>query len=187
VNRLQIDLLSLSVLGIFALLCVIAAILLKSLRPSEVKGSTPPIEDDILEEVKRLRQDIIPRLQATSSIDAFLEEIRKVRLELESRFQELEKLRQDFESRFGAKFSKQGFTADDAYPFFLAVSNSLNRFDRDRESGVGSNLITEAKGYVAILRLILSWAQANGDDGVKRKAEEFLEAAESTLERASHL
>jgi hypothetical protein len=100
---------------------------------------------------------------------------------------EIKKLRDEFEARFGMRFSKEGFTTDEAYPFFLAARNSLNRFDKERGRGSGSNVLTEARGFVAMARLILSWAQANGEEGVKGKAEEFLEAANETLERASHL
>lgn len=101
--------------------------------------------------------------------------------------EEVKKLQDEFGARFGAKFSKEGFTSDQAYPFFLAANNSLNRFDKERETGLSSNALTEAKGYVALARLVLSWAQANGEDGIKRKAEEFLGAANQALERASHL
>lgn len=130
-------------------------------------------ENEVFNEIKKLREDMESKFQSAGSTSDVLDEIRK--------------LHQDFESRFGAKFSKEGFTSDDAYPLFLAFSNSLNRFDRERVGGLGSNVVTEAKGYVAIVRLVLSWAQANGEDGVKAKAEDFLNAAKENLERASHL
>jgi hypothetical protein len=156
----------------------------------------PMTNGDLLNEVKKHFQDLEAKLQTGGTTESVLDEIKAMRQDLEAKYEkrdtnsvldEVRKLRAEFESRFGTKFSNQGFTADDAYPFFLAISNSLNRFGREKEIGLGSNPITEAKGYVGILRLILSWAQANGEDGIKIKAEEFLEAAQRTLEKASHL
>jgi hypothetical protein len=192
VNELEADLLSISVFGILALVAIIAVMIYFKLRTPKVEPAMPRIEREILDEVKALREDLRIKPETPTSI-----EIKGSPPEGDSRFKdsstlanlqlEIEKLRQDFVLRFGAKFSKQEFTADDAYPFFLAVSNALSRFESERERGTGSNSIIEAKGYVAILHLILSWAQANGDEGVKRKAEEFLVAANSALESASHL
>lgn len=175
VNSLTIDLLSLSVLGILVMLAIIAVIVyFKFQRPSKEKQTivTQP-ENEVVNEITRLREDMKSKFQSAGSTSDVLDEVRK--------------LHQDFESRFGAKFSKEGFTSDDAYSLFLAFSNSINRFDRDRVGGLGSNVVTEAKGYVAMARLVLSWAQANGEDGVKAKAEDFLNAAKENFERASHL
>ncbi len=100
---------------------------------------------------------------------------------------EVRKLRTEFESRFGAKFSNFVFGPDDASAFFYAVSNSLERFNDDI-SGMGEDTdidpVREAQGYVVIVQLILSWAQANGRDAIKVRAEEFLDAAKSMLEKA---
>lgn len=196
-KALQIDLLSISVLGIFVLLGIIAVMIYwKFLRQSKGAFTVSPIDNDILNALEKLRQEIASKSQIAETPDAFLNEVKKLHEEMESRFKELgtsvsvlnevEKLRQDFDVRFGAKFSNQAFTSDDAFAFFYAVSNSLERFDHDisSEPDVDVDVIREAQGYVAILRLIISWAQANGRDGIKTDAEEYLNAAQRTLEKA---
>ena len=103
--------------------------------------------------------------------------------------EEIKALRQDLEAIYGVKFSREHFTQDDAFAFFLAVENSLHRFDRESKTRNTSphDLITEAKGYVAILQLILSWAEANKHEGVKWKATELLQHAESTYKKMRQL
>jgi hypothetical protein len=106
----------------------------------------------------------------------------------QSILQELKGLRKDLEDRFGFKFSDHGFNESDAFPFFFAVANALHRFERDsREGETGRDSITEARGYVAILNLILSWAEANRIEGVKRKAEELLTRSEEILKKTKRL
>jgi hypothetical protein len=189
VNSLTIDLLSLSVLGIFVLLMIIAVMIYLKLRPSKVELAMPRLEREILDEVRALRQDLRSKPPTSPHMmdnqrdrnSRFKESSTLTNLQLE-----MEKLHQDFELRFGAKFSNQAFGPDDAFAFFYAVSNSLERFDHDISSqrDIDVDIIREAQGYMAILRLILSWAQANGRDGIKAKAEEFLNAAEKVLEKA---
>jgi len=101
---------------------------------------------------------------------------------------ELKGLRRDLETRFGIKFSDKGFSENDAFSLFFAVANALHRFERDsREGETGRDSITEARGYVAILNLILSWAEVNRLEGVKRKAEELLARSEEVLKKTKRL
>jgi len=102
--------------------------------------------------------------------------------------EELKGLRHDLEARFGVRFSDKGFSEADVFPFFFAVANALHRFERDnREGEMGRDSITEARGYVAILNLILSWAEANRIEGVKRKAMELLTRSEEILQKTKRL
>jgi len=103
--------------------------------------------------------------------------------------QELKGLRHDLEARLGVKFSDRGFTESDAFSFFFAVDNALNRFDTEstQDKGDVDDLLTEARGHVAIVGLVLSWAEANQREGIKRQAKELLARAESTLQRIKEL
>jgi len=102
--------------------------------------------------------------------------------------EEIKALRQDLEARFEVKFSEKIFSEDDAFSLFLAVGNSLHRFDRgSRLRGDDPDLVVEAKGYIAILKLLLSWAESNRNEGIRRKAKEYLERAENTYQRMMQL
>lgn len=97
-------------------------------------------------------------------------------------------LRQDLESMFGVKFDKEVFTEDDVYSFFFAISNALHRFDKEnRLRGGDADLMTEARGYIAILNLVLAWARANKNEGVEKRAKEILPRAEATYKRMNEL
>lgn len=104
--------------------------------------------------------------------------------------QELKALRSEW-AKLSIRFSGQGFNEDDIPAFLLAVANALHRFDREttlREEGADEgDLLTEAQGYVAILGLALSWAEANKKDGMKMRANELLEHADIILERLKQL
>lgn len=157
--------------------------------------------EKVLDEIKAMRQGLESKLQTidvtTGGTKDALNEVKAMCQDLRTRHEEIDtadnvldavrEFRTEFESRFGTKFSNQGFTADEAFPLFLAINRSLTRFDSDIRTGLVSNVTTEAKGHVAMLRLILSWAQANDEEGVRMKAEESLKAAQEILDRASHL
>jgi len=160
------------------------------------KENRPMTNGDLLNEVKKHFQDLEAKLQTGGTTESVLNEVKAMRQDLESKYEvrdatnsvldEVKKLRTEFQSRFGAKFSNKVFGPDEAFAFFYAVSNSLERFEEDMSSvrDEDIDIIREAEGYVAIVQLILSWAQANGQDSIKAKAEEFLNAAKNTLEKA---
>jgi uncharacterized protein YoxC len=161
------------------------------------KGARPTITNgDLLNEVTKHFQDLESKLQTGGATESVLDEVKAMRQDLESKYErrdatnsvldEVKKLRTEFQSRFGAKFSNKVFGPDEAFAFFYAVSNSLERFEEDMSSvrDEDIDIIREAEGYVAIVQLVLSWAQANGQDSIKAKAEEFLNAAKNTLEKA---
>jgi hypothetical protein len=178
-------------LSVIASLALIVAVLFYLLLRKR-DGPTP----DFLDEMKRLFQDLESKLQTSGATESMLDEVKAMRQDLESKYgksdamdavlDEVRKLRTKFEAQFGAKFSDYVFGPDDALAFFYAVGNSLEKLEEDMSSVKDEDvdIIREAEGYIAILRLILSWAQANGRDSIRAKAEEFLRAAENTLEKA---
>lgn len=178
-------------LSVIASLALIVAVLFYLLLRKR-DGPTP----DFLDEMKRLFQDLESKLQTSGATESMLDEVKAMRQDLESKYgksdamdavlDEVRKLRTKFEAQFGAKFSDYVFGPDDALAFFYAVGNSLERLEEDMSSVKDEDvdIIREAEGCIAILRLILSWAQANGRDSIRAKAEEFLRAAENTLEKA---
>lgn len=104
--------------------------------------------------------------------------------------QEIKALRNEWD-RLRVRFSGQGFNEDDVPAFLLAVANALHRFDREttlnEEGADEGDLLTEAQGYVAILGLALSWAEANKKEGMRMKANELLEHADAILVRLKQL
>ena len=178
-------------LSVIASLALIVAVLFYLLLRKR-DGPTP----DFLDEMKRLFQDLESKLQTSGATESMLDEVKAMRQDLESKYgksdamdavlDEVRKLRTKFEAQFGAKFSDYVFGPDDALAFFYAVGNSLEKLEEDMSSVKDEDvdIIREAEGCIAILRLILSWAQANGRDSIRAKAEEFLRAAENTLEKA---
>lgn len=161
------------------------------------RGNRPTITNgDLLNEVKKHFRDLESKLQTGGATESVLKEVKAMRQDLESKYEkrdasggvldEVRKLRREFDSRFGTKFSNYVFEPDDAFAFFYAVSSSLERFEHDLSAveDTDIDIIREAEGYVAIVQLLLSWAQANGRDSIRAKAEEFLKAAKGTLEKA---
>lgn len=146
----------------------------KSRRDSESEPETAKASDAILERIKMLDQDMETRLK-----------------ELGARINaanEVEKLRQEIESRFNIRFEKEAFTENDLYSFLFTVSNALYRFDREtRSREADENLITEARGYIAILNLVMAWARANGNDMVRKKVTELMPRAEAAFKRMNEL
>jgi hypothetical protein len=104
--------------------------------------------------------------------------------------QELKALRAEW-ARLSVRFLGEGFTEDDGPAFLLAVANAIHRFDTEtrlrREGGDEGDLLTEAQGYVAILGLALSWAEANKNEGMRMRAKELLQRADTILQRVKQL
>ena len=153
---------------------------------------------DLLNEVKKLFQTLESKLQTLGATERVLNEVKAMRQDLEAKYEkrdttssvsdEVEKLRREIELRFSIRFDKEAFTENDLFSFLFTVSQALYRFDRDTRSREGDeNLRTEARGYIAILRLAMAWARANGNEMVRKKVTEILPRAEAASRRMNEL
>jgi len=145
----------------------------------------------------QVRQDLESKPETAVS-DAILGRIGVLDQNMEARFKEMgaqvnatnavEKLRQEIETRFSIRFDKEAFTEGDLFSFLFTVSQALYRFDNYTRSKEGDeNLRTEARGYIAILRLAMAWARANGNEMVRKRVTEILPRAEAAFTRMNEL
>jgi len=162
----------------------------------EAKRQATGATDSALDEGK-VRQGSESKLETAIS-DAILDRIGVLDQSMEARFKELgarvnaanevEKLRQEIELRFNIRFDKETFTEDDVYSFLFMAESALYRFDKETGSREGDeNLLTEARGYIAMLNLAMAWARANGDERVRKGVNELRPRAEAVFKRMNEL
>jgi len=91
---------------------------------------------------------------------------------------EIRRVREVLEKQYKIDFGED-FGHSDGFAFLMAIGNAMHRFERDVQSkSTDVNVDYEARGIIAALKLFISWARANNETGLQRKAEETLTKAE---------